>query len=267
MKCYCINLDRDVDRRAWVEAQASAAGLVLTRVPAVLGSTLGAEELARHRAATDHAGAVALKDLSPNDLAPHDLSPGEVGCLLSHVRALRLFVESDEPHALIIEDDVHIALDARKLLADLAAEHLPAFDLIKLEATPMRTFVSRAYRRLPGERRLHDLLSFNLGTAAYLVKRSTAIELIERLESSMMPCDYALCSPETNGLKIGQLQPAPFIQDNFKHGVTTLRSSIGERPSHRRRKHRLLWAKALANQLYNIVQIPRGRQRIRIVWR
>lgn len=133
MKCYCINLDRDVDRRAWVEAQASAAGLVLTRVPAVLGSTLGAEELARHRAAADHAESVVLKDLSPNDLAPHDLSPGEVGCLLSHVRALRLFVESDEPHALIIEDDVHIALDARKLLADLAAEHLPAFDLIKLE--------------------------------------------------------------------------------------------------------------------------------------
>ena len=134
---------------------------------------------------------------------------------LRHGRAL-----AEKLHALSGADAV--ALAEAIVLLGLAAP------LIRL--VPFRTIA--AAMSTP----IYDLLSFNLGTAAYLVKRSTAIRLIERLESSMMPCDYALCSPETNGLKIGQLQPAPFIQDNFTLGVTTLRSSIGERPSHRRRK-------------------------------
>lgn len=34
------------------------------------------------------------------------LTPGEVGCALSHVKALEYFLETDDSYCLILEDDI-----------------------------------------------------------------------------------------------------------------------------------------------------------------
>ncbi len=40
------------------------------------------------------------------------LTPGELGCTLSHLQALQLFLDTDDQYALILEDDAifHVIL-------------------------------------------------------------------------------------------------------------------------------------------------------------
>ncbi len=81
-----INLKRSPERRAYMEHQLDAC-----RIPFVL---------------------LEATDGSVHTFDSHDstsLSGGELGCALSHRRALQAFLESSAPYALIMEDDIDIS--------------------------------------------------------------------------------------------------------------------------------------------------------------
>jgi len=91
-----INLDDSVERLASVTAMLDAEKVSWRRLPAVDGRNgmpLG-DYVYDERAA----------------LVRHDrqMSGGEVGCFLSHINALRLFLSGEKKHAVILEDDVNI---------------------------------------------------------------------------------------------------------------------------------------------------------------
>lgn len=209
MKAYVINLDRDTHRLEKITETLAKAGLEWERVSAVAGSTIDQHIVDRHHRA----------GITP-------LSANEVGCLLSHQKAMDLLLSTQDDYALILEDDVCVA-DYAKEGIDLIGRGISDHAIIKVETSPMGIDVSRD--RIPfGGRYLHDLKSFHLGTAAYIVRRDAAKILRDRLDHAATPADYEIFRELRGELKIAQAIPSPFIQDRFLNGDNG-DSSIGTR--------------------------------------
>ncbi len=81
-----INLKRSPDRREYMERQLEACQLPFTILEATDGSA---------------------HTFTPEDSA--SLSQGELGCALSHRRALQTFLDSSALYALIMEDDIEMS--------------------------------------------------------------------------------------------------------------------------------------------------------------
>jgi GR25 family glycosyltransferase involved in LPS biosynthesis len=114
---------------------------------------------------------------------------GEIGCLRSHVKALRTFLASPHTTALILEDDVcfDYPVKARELLTAFLATHPPDtdWDMLLLsarvwEASPWRPDTPYAIR-------VHKAVL----CTAYMVTRAAAARLIEIWETTegREPCD------------------------------------------------------------------------------
>lgn len=84
---YLINLDRAKERLAIMESEFSKHGITFERVIAVDAKAL------------DHSS------YKVNNKYDRNLVPGEIGCYLSHVKALQTFLASDNDFAVILEDD------------------------------------------------------------------------------------------------------------------------------------------------------------------
>jgi len=90
---YIVSLPSDDQRRAALEKQFKQHSQTFHYIDAVDGRKIEAN-LYFHRI------------LSFYDFAERLMTPSEVGCALSHVKALNAFIESKEPYALILEDDI-----------------------------------------------------------------------------------------------------------------------------------------------------------------
>ena len=106
-----INMDKDTDRRAFMEKQLNAVNVPYRRWPGVDGSTLTTEDMKRN-----HVG-------SPSFAIRHKSwdgkmrNTGVIGCWLAHKTLLEhlatLPVHDNYAH-LIIEDDIHIPSTLKK---------------------------------------------------------------------------------------------------------------------------------------------------------
>ena len=116
---FLINLPKSTARLADAERQFAAAGLAFERIEAVDGRTLAPEELER---------------LAPDNRTDfyHRLTPGEIGCYLSHLRAIRAIVERGLPAAAVFEDDFQLRPGFADCLRELVSmgDRLP--DVVKL---------------------------------------------------------------------------------------------------------------------------------------
>src|SRR4028118_895868 len=99
MKVLVISLARSADRRIEIEKQLRTVGLDFEIVEAVEGSALSPEEME------------SACDMEAIRARPIHLSPGASGCALSHLKAYRMVLDQDLPHALICEDDVLVPRD------------------------------------------------------------------------------------------------------------------------------------------------------------
>jgi len=93
---YVINLDRDAERMASIRANLEALGLPFERLPAVMGKDVPEWE--------------KLVDLPAYAWRNRLDTPraGEVGCYLSHLKAMETFLRTDAPWCVILEDDVEV---------------------------------------------------------------------------------------------------------------------------------------------------------------
>ena len=113
MKAYLINLDRSPGRLAEADAQLRAAAIPYERIPAVDGRALGWAALRRR---VSRFRFFLVHGRFPN--------LGEVACSLSHLEACRRLLVSDEPAALVFEDDVLLDPAAFRHAIDLIRPHL-----------------------------------------------------------------------------------------------------------------------------------------------
>ena len=198
MKAYCINLDRRPDRLAHMSAQFARAGIPFERIPAV--------------DAQDPAVAAAAARL-PASSAGAPMSAGAYGCFQSHREFWRRLMASGDSHAMIFEDDVLLAPDTARYLAD---DWWPAeAQIVRLETLATRAHLDREGACGAGPRELRRLRSSMLGTGCYALTATAAALLLERTAIVRDPVDQYLFNPAAPGhpsLAIYQMIPAPVIQ-------------------------------------------------------
>lgn len=91
-----INLDNNPLRREFMESQFSNFKLNYNRIPAILGS--------KYNIKSDRL------DLQTRFINRTDITSSELGCTLSHLKAIKFAYDNKLPYALILEDDVSLNL-------------------------------------------------------------------------------------------------------------------------------------------------------------
>jgi glycosyl transferase, family 25 len=118
---YCINLKRDIERRAKMLEAASTSGIDLIFIDATEGSGIDIEN------------STSLGyDRSTRLTAFSDMSKNEIACLLSHKRALQNFLAGQQEFAVVLEDDAALAQDFSSAIEGLT-HNVINWDIIKLE--------------------------------------------------------------------------------------------------------------------------------------
>jgi glycosyl transferase family 25 len=202
LQTWVINLDRAPERLARISAQLQALGLPYTRLPAVDARALKPEQSA------------ALDDAAYR--RKHGMTPvlGELGCYLSHVEAMRLFLATDAAFAMILEDDVLLHDSLPAVLQGLMS-HPGRWDMVKLSAVHSGT-PQRVLQLSPG----HDLavmLSRCTGSSAYLVNRRAAQAYLRQPQGLLpmqLPYDHVFDQGWRFGLKVRLVTPTPCGHDS-----------------------------------------------------
>jgi len=194
MGIFVVNLDRSPERWASISEQLEAQGLTPHRVAAVDGKGR------------------SLADFPECDPKGYRLCHGalprttEIGCYLSHVKALRAFLESDCAIATIIEDDSVINDDFAEVL-QLLEQNRAHWDMMLLygnhRALPARLIeISEKYA-------ICGLSFIQTGSVAYMINRACAKALLENLLPIRLPYDHAFAHPAFHKLRMRACLPYP----------------------------------------------------------
>lgn len=189
-----INLDRSPERMRDMSVRLNEIGLPFQRVPAIDGKELGPgpwEGVNKKGFELCHG-----KRLPPN----------EAGCYLSHVKAIRCFMESDAEFCLILEDDVTPAPEFPEVVEALLMR-ADDWDVVKLNGRHSGTPV--AQRRLVGPYKLVACLTRNTGSAAYVLNRYAGQQYLKRLLPMIVPVDHAMDKAWRFGIKFRGVRPYP----------------------------------------------------------
>lgn len=211
---YAINLDRSADRWSELHKQAETLDLQLIRVPAIDGT-----QLLPH----DWHGCDKTQFKRRNGRL---ILPGEYGCYQSHLKALAAFIESGDPVAVIVEDDVQLAGDLVERAHALMTAR-PEAELIKLYNHRIVWFRHVATSSHGDEigRAAHGPQG---SAACYLVTRSGALKLLKTLRVMHYPWDVALERAWVTGARTYATRE-PVIYST--HARTTIATSSAYRAS------------------------------------
>ncbi|MEY4654235.1 MAG: hypothetical protein RI884_2816 [Pseudomonadota bacterium] len=169
-----INMDSAPDRLAHMQDQLRAAGLTHQRIAGVDGSRL-------QRPHPD------FSERAYRHLHGRHWAPRELGCYLSHIKALQTFLDSDAHYALILEDDVRIDPNIQQVL-QAALAHRAHWNMLRLSTVNSGKWWS--VRRL-GAANLAVCLTREKGAGGYLVDRIAAKKMVERLLPMRLAWDIA----------------------------------------------------------------------------
>ena len=203
---YVINLDRDAERMASIRANLEALGLAFERLPAVMGKDVPEWE--------------KLVDLPAYAWRNRLDSPraGEVGCYLSHLKAMETFLRTDAPWCVILEDDVEVLPACAEVLRSLAEKD--DWDLVKLFNFHSGMPVTK--RALAGGHRLVAHLTRTTSSAAYAVNRRAAESLLKSMRPISEQVDHALDRPWETGLRTRGIRPMPVVLAPVAHTTSTI---------------------------------------------
>lgn len=182
MSCnfYLINLDRSADRLASAQSQLETAGIGVQRISGVDGKILTPEQYAQ-----------CDQDKARRYMG-RPVVDGEIGCYLSHLRALETFLRSDAKYAIIFEDDMRLAEDFNPVietLIDRLDQTATPWDVVNI-SSPERKF----YRKMAdiGSRELRHALYFPMRANGVLWSRAGAADFIANFSTIYAPYDNAL---------------------------------------------------------------------------
>ena len=150
---YYLNLDGQPERKEYMEQQFHYWGIEnYTRISAYDGREDDLSDIIKGR-------------------YPSDMSSGEIGCTTSHLKALKEFLKTDEPYAIIMEDDVD--LNTVKFWSfkwvDFMA-HVPYdWDVVQLAIICTGALHARIHKRFVND----------FSTACYMITRHHAEKLVK----------------------------------------------------------------------------------------
>ena len=196
MKSYVINLDSAVQRWEHMQEAFQGTSLELVRIPAVAG-----KELRLPLPEFDEVKYRRRHGRSTNIF--------EVACYLSHVKAMRAFLDSGDEHALICEDDLHPRPGLGKVLAGLM-RMTHEWDIVRLTGLKLGKPVHVS--DLGDGYGLMVPLHRVKGAGAYLLNRRAAENLVSDLLPMWLPFDHAIDREWVQGLRMALVAPFPISQ-------------------------------------------------------
>lgn len=200
MKCYLINLDRSEDRLAKMQVQFDSYNLNFTRVAAVDGKTLTAEQLSKL------VDSVQIWEIP--------LPASEIGCFLSHKKCLELIAHGEDEYAAIFEDDVTLSKECTKFLSN--TDWIPrGVDIIKIDTNDMLVALKDFIVIKNTEYELSKLCSKHLCCGGYIVSRNAVKLILKYMDKISIPVDNLIYDPKYrlfSQLTINQIMPALCMQ-------------------------------------------------------
>jgi glycosyl transferase family 25 len=195
-RAYVINLARARDRWDSVVTRLAAAGIAYERIDAVDGRALELPipefDEPRHRLMT---GRLPI--------------PAEIGCYLSHLKAVDAFLATDDTHALILEDDA--AFDATLAsVIDAALVWSAAWDVLRLSTVGRDRVVPVI--PLGDGAALGVNFTRTKGAAAYMLSRRAARSFARFLRPMRLAYDIAFDLEYLHGLTALAVTPYPVDQ-------------------------------------------------------
>lgn len=209
MKAYLINLPKAVERLEHAKQSLKKADIELIRVDAVMGKELTlphpdySESSYRYR----HGKRTNLSEL---------------GCYFSHIKAMKMFLESQDEFALILEDDICFEADLKQVITE-AIKQSDKWDLLRLSGLHRGTPVTVGV--LDQTYRLAINLTRQTGSGAYVVNRKGAEQMVKHLVPMKLPYDHAYDKEWLYGYKALSVTPYPTNQQaGFESQINAARS-------------------------------------------
>ena len=218
MWVYIISLDAASDRWSFIETVFAKTQMNLCRVPAIDGNTLRLP----HRVYSESRYRW-FHGRKTNTL--------EIGCYLSHVKALETFLSTDDEFAIIGEDDIVINQDLDVVLAK-ALRYSRFWNVLRLSGLSQGMPIK--VRKLIGEYYLSVNLGRLKGAGAYVVDRTAARVLVRRLWPMWLPYDHAIDREWCHGLRSACIVPFPISQSEKRFPSIIQRNSKPKLSSGRR---------------------------------
>ena len=200
---YVINLDRAVDRMTQFTKDFESFPIPFTRFSAIEGGHL----------------TFPVEGYNAPKFFSHlgrEASPGEIGCFLSHISVIKLFLESNKEFALICEDDAMPTPYGYDAIQQ-AIEYAETWDLLRLFGSRHNT--TFPYRRLSPHHNLCTQITCMIPAAAYIVNRRAAEKLLRRLVPMTGLYDEALFHGRI-GVREATIYPNCFLRSEHSHNST-----------------------------------------------
>ena len=200
MKTFVINLDCNPERLAFMRGQLDRSGIAFERFPAVYGKTLSAEERAK-----------GFSRVRSFIASKKRMSDAEIGVAMSHVGCYRRLLATDEPAALIFEDDVVLGAGFRDALARVEK----FLDPSKPQVVVFSGYGVENAESLPEEIRAEKSIWC---ADAYCVTRSAAELLLRVNDPVITVADSFKRWHRRYGLELYRALPATVRQDDVTFG-------------------------------------------------
>ena len=176
---YVINLDRSQQRWQRIDAHLQSLGVVAQRISAVDAAQCDSAFLSKHYNKALNKEAFFI-----------DLKAAEIGCFLSHRKALTAFLtDSTKNYAVILEDDVEFVANPSQF-CDQWRTVLKGNAPVMLKLFKRRGISGELVNQSEHTGIIRPRL-VPLGTQAQVVNRSAAQALLTAFEQFSMPVDVA----------------------------------------------------------------------------
>lgn len=237
---YVLNLDRHPDRLNTMANQLNALGVPWKRFAAIDGSGIDQDEL----------DALVTRD------GPIPRMPiGAQAVTASHLKILEAFLQTNDTHAVVLEDDAVLAADFA--IAVLRLIESNAEGLVNINRQPpsgevKKVIVGKPISEQFGSYTLYDLKGVHYGAAGYVIDRSAAKQILLNYRLPNMPIDHIYFNPNVSVLfgKFPIRQMFPAVTKPADGLVSSIQMVPVEGASHLRNRFKRLWAEvAIAPRL------------------
>jgi glycosyl transferase family 25 len=219
MRIYVLNLARAADRCARIERAAADVGVTLDFIEAVDGRTLTDAQ----RNLVDHR--------RRRRITPFLLSDNEIGCWLSHRRAMQALVETGQAMAAILEDDVTLLPEFPHVLDALQHQGGP-FDVVTLYRNFQRDPAFETCRALPCGVSLGRIAPMQTGAVGYVITRQAAKKFLAATPRFVHAVDKEMHRYWASGLDIYALSQPVVTHDDAGHSYLS-ETRLDHRPKDR----------------------------------
>lgn len=207
-KVHIISLPECKDRRARVLDEFAPFDVEVTWVEAVDGRKMSTKELEEFRPQNKQ-----------DNWIGRDLTPGEIGCYLSHLKAWKTLLASDEKWLLVGEDDIYLVPEAKTFIE--SPNWIPTgVDVCQVSSYKQGSEACRIRKDVivlgNGFELIQMIEPIAWGTQLYWINRSAAKRAVEISEKLLTPVDHLLFDQEKPfccSLNVRSLNPFVVYQD------------------------------------------------------